>query len=85
MPPALIVLGLVAIGVPAGVRAVFGRPRALGRAILLAAAAAASAQALGELAGASVGVMGDAQLLLAAVGALVAAGIVAVAEGPAKR
>jgi hypothetical protein len=85
VPPAVVVLGLVAIGVPAGVRAAFGRPRALGRAWLLAAAAAASAQVLGELAGTSFGVLGDAQLLLAVIAAGLAAAVVAVAEGPAKR
>ena len=79
------VLGLIAIGVPAGAYAAFGRPRSLGSAWLLSAAAAASAQALGELAGASLGVLGDAQLLLAIVAAALAAAIVAVAEGPAKR
>jgi hypothetical protein len=85
VPPALVVLGLVAIGVPAGIYAAFGRPRSLGRTWLLSAAAAASAQALGELAGASFGVLGDAQILLAVVAAGLAAAIVAVAEGPAKR
>jgi len=80
-----VVLGLIAVGVPAGAYAAFGRPRSLGSAWLLAAAAAASAQALGELAGASLGVLGDAQLLLAFVAAALAAAIVAVAEGPAKR
>lgn len=85
MPPAIVVLGLVAVGIPAGVRAAFGRPRSLGRAWLLAAAAAASAQVLGELAGASIGVLGDAQLLLAVIASALAAAIVAVAEGPAKR
>jgi hypothetical protein len=85
VPPAVVVLGLVAIGVPAGVRAAFGRPRALGHAWILAAAAAACAQALGELAGLTAGLLGDAQVLLAAVAALVAAAVVAVAEGPAKR
>jgi len=85
VPPAVVVLGLIAIGVPAGAYAAFGRPRSLGSAWLLSAAAAASAQALGELAGASLGVLGDAQLLLAIVAAALAAAIVAVAEGPAKR
>jgi hypothetical protein len=80
-----VVLGLVAVGVPAGVRAIFGRPRSLGRAWLLAGAAAVTAQVLGELGGARVGVLGDAQLLLAAIGAGIAAAIVAIAEGPAKR
>ena len=85
MPPAVVVLALVAVMVPAGARALFGRPRALGKAWLLAAAAAACAQALGELAGASVGLLGDAQLLLALGGAGLAAALVIVAEGPAKR
>jgi hypothetical protein len=85
VPPAILLLGLVAVGIPAGARAAFGRPRSLGKAWLLAAAAAACAQALGELAGTSLGVMGDAQLLLAVIAAAMAAGVVAVAEGPAKR
>ena len=84
MPPAVVVLGLVAIGVPAGVRAAFGRPRSLGRAWLLAAALARAAQALGELGGISLGVLGDAQLALATVAAGIAAAIVSVAEGPTK-
>jgi hypothetical protein len=84
LPPAVIVLGLVAIGVPTGVRAAFGRPRSLGRAWLLAAALALAAQALGELGGISLGVLGDAQLALAIVAAGIAAAIVSVAEGPAK-
>ncbi|TMC70814.1 MAG: hypothetical protein E6J13_08650 [Chloroflexi bacterium] len=84
MPPAVVVLGLVALGVPAGVRAVFGRPRSLGRAWLLAGAFALAAQALGELGGVSLGLLGDAQLALAIGAAAVAAAIVAVAEGPLK-
>jgi len=84
MPPAVVVLGLVALGVPAGVRAAFGRPRSLARAWLLAAALALAAQAVGELGGVSLGVLGDAQLALAAVAAGIAAAIVAIAEGPAK-
>lgn len=85
MPPAVVVLGLVAIGVPAGAHAAFGRPRSLGKAWLLAAAATASAQALGELAGITLGVLGDAHLLLAVIAAAGAAAIVTIAEGPAKR
>jgi hypothetical protein len=84
LPPALLVLGLVAVGVPAAVHAAFGRPRSLGRASLLAAALTLAAQALGELGGVSLGVLGDAQLLLAAVAAGIAAAIVAIAEGPTK-
>ena len=84
MPPAVVVLGLVALGVPAGVRAAFGRPRSLGRAWLLAGALALAAQALGELSGVSLGVLGDTQLVFAVVAAGIAAATVAIAEGPAK-
>jgi hypothetical protein len=84
VPPAVVVLGLVAIGVPAAIRAAFGRPRALGRAWLFAGALALAAQALGELAGVSLGVLGDAQLVLAIVAAGIAAAIVGIAEGPTK-
>ena len=84
MPPAVLILALVAIGVPAGVRAVFGQPRSLTQAWLLAGALSFVAQAVGELTGISLGVLGDAQLALAVAASAVAAGIVAVAEGPAK-
>jgi len=84
VPPAVVVVGLVALGVPAGVRAIFGRPRSLGRAWLLAGALALAAQALGELSGVSLGVLGDTQLALAVVAAGIAAAAVAIAEGPAK-
>ncbi len=80
----MVVLGLVALGVPAGVRAAFGRPRSLGRAWLLAGALALAAQALGELSGVSLGLLGDTQLVLAVVAAGIAAVTVAIAEGPAK-
>ncbi len=85
MPPALIPLGLVAIGVPAALRAAFGRPRSLGAAWLLAITAVVIAQAAGELTGSRLGVLGDAQLLFAALGALLAAVGQSVAEGEAKR
>lgn len=80
MPPALIPLALVALGVPAAVRALLGRPRSLGAAWVLAFAAVALAQAIGEISGARVGVLGDAQLLLAAIAAGGAALAVSVAE-----
>ncbi|OLD10119.1 MAG: hypothetical protein AUJ06_02715 [Chloroflexi bacterium 13_1_40CM_3_70_6] len=85
MPPAVVVLALVAVMVPAGARALFGRPRALGQAWLLAGVAAACAQGLGELSGVSLGLLGDAQVLLALAAAGLAASVVAIAEGPAKR
>ena len=84
MPPALIPLALVALGVPAALRAVLGRPRSLGAAWILAAAAVALAQAVGEISGARVGVLGDAQLLLAAIAAILAAFAVGVAEPRSK-
>jgi hypothetical protein len=80
MPPALIPLALVAVGVPAALRAALGRPRSLGAAWVLSAAAVALAQAAGEISGSRLGVLGDAQLLLAAVAALIAALVVSVAE-----
>jgi len=80
VPPALIPLALVALGVPAALRALLGRPRSLGAAWVLAAAAVALAQAVGEISGSRLGVLGDAQLLLAAVAAAVAAAAVSVAE-----
>ncbi len=85
MPPVLVPLGLVAIGVPAACRAALGRPRSLGTAWLLAITAVAIAQAAGELTGSRIGVLGDAQLLFAALGALLAAVAQSVAEGGAKR
>ena len=51
---------------------------------LLATALALAAQAIGELTGFSLGVLGDAQLTLAAAAAGIAAAIVAIAEGPPK-
>ncbi len=85
MPPALIPLALVAFGVPAALRAAFGRPRSLGPAWVLAVAAVAVAQAVGEISGSRVGVLGDAQLLLAGIAAAVAALAVSIAEPPATR
>ena len=85
MPPALIPLALVAIGVPAAFRAIAGRPRSLGRAWLLAFAGVAIAQAAGELTGSRLGVLGDAQVLFAALGASIAALGLMLAEGGAKR
>jgi hypothetical protein len=51
MPPAVVPLLLVALGVPAAFRAAIGRPRALGTAWVAAIAAAAVAQVIGELSG----------------------------------
>jgi len=80
VPPALVPLAIVAIGVPAALRAALGRPRSLGAAWVLAAAAVGLAQAAGEIVGSRLGVLGDAQLLLAAIAAVIAAAAVSLAE-----
>lgn len=80
MPPAVLALCLLAIGIPAALRAVFGRPRSLGTAWLASLAAAAVAQAAGELAGGRFGLLGDAHLLLAGIGATLASAAVAAVE-----
>jgi hypothetical protein len=85
MPPALVPLALVALGVPAAMRAAWGRPRSLGRAWILAFTGVAIAQAAGELTGTRIGMLGDAQLLFATLGAAVAGGGLAVAEGGKRR
>lgn len=85
MPPALVPLALIAVGVPAALRALAGRPRSLGRAWLLALAGVAIAQAAGELTASRLGVLGDAQLLLATLAAAVAAVGVSLAEGRGRR
>jgi hypothetical protein len=80
MPPAIVPLALVALGVPAALRAILGRPRTLGSAWLAAAAAAAIAQVAGEILGLRIGVLGDAQLLLAGVLATLTSALVALLE-----
>lgn len=80
MPPAIVPLALVALGVPAALRAATGRPRALASAWLAAAAAAAVAQVAGELLGLRVGVLGDAQLLAAAALSTLTSAVVALLE-----
>lgn len=80
MPPAVVAVALVAIGVPAALRALFGRPRGLGATWLASLAAAAAAQSAGELAGSRLGVLGDAQVLLAGIGATLASLAVAAVE-----
>lgn len=80
MPPAVIPLALIAVGVPAALRALVGRPRALGAAWIGSAAAVAAAQAVGELLGWRAGLLGDAQLLAAFVAAAAASALVALFE-----
>jgi len=71
---------LVAIGVPAALRAAFGRPRGMAAAWALSFAAALLAQALGEIAGWRTGTLGEAQVLFAALGAALASVAVALLE-----
>lgn len=80
MPPAVVPLALVAIGVPAAVRALLGRPRALGTAWLAGIAAVAVAQTAGELTGTRVALLGDAQVGLAAAAALATSLLLALRE-----
>ena len=80
VPPAVVPLVLVAIGIPAAFRAAIGRPRALGTAWLAAIAAVAVAQVAGELAGSRIGVLGDAQLLYAAIAAAITSAALAMLE-----
>lgn len=80
VPPAVVPLLLVAIGVPAAVRAAIGRPRALGTAWLAAGAAVAVAQVAGEITGSRLGVLGDAQLLFATIAAAVTSVLLALVE-----
>lgn len=74
-------LALVAVGVPAAIRAALGRPRGMAETWLLAAAATLVAQAAGEIGGWRTGTLGEAQVLAAAVGAALASISVAVLEG----
>ena len=80
MPPAVIAVLLIGIGVPAALRAILGRPRGLPAAWVASLVAVLVAQALGELGGVRSGVAGDAQVALALVGAALASGGVAIAE-----
>jgi hypothetical protein len=81
LPPALVPLALVALGVPAAVRAVLGRPKGMAAAWILSAAAVLAAQTLGEIGGWRTGTLGEAQVLFACCGAALASLTVAVIEG----
>ena len=81
MPPALVPLALVALGVPAAVRAALGRPKGMLAAWVLSAAAVLAAQTVGEIAGWRTGTLGEAQVLFACAGAALASLAVVVLEG----
>lgn len=74
-------LVLVAVGVPAAIRALLGRPKGMAGAWILSAAAVLVAQTLGEIAGWRTGTLGEAQVLFACAGAALASVVVAVLEG----
>ena len=80
MPPALVPLALVALGVPAAVRAALGRPRGMVGTWVLSAAAVLAAQTIGEIAGWRTGTLGEAQVLFACAGAALASLAVVVLE-----
>ena len=81
MPPALVPLALVALGVPAALRAALGRPKGIVAAWILSAAAVLAAQTIGEIAGWRTGTLGEAQVLFACVGAALASLSIVVLEG----
>jgi hypothetical protein len=81
LPPALVPLALVAVGVPAAIRALLGRPKGMAAAWILSAAAVLAAQTIGEIAGWRTGTLGEAQVLFACAGAALASVAVAVLEG----
>jgi hypothetical protein len=85
MPPSLVLLGLVAVAIPAGAHAFAGRPRLLVAALVASAAAVAVAQALAELSRASAGVVGDAQLGAALIASALATAFVALVEPRRRR
>lgn len=72
---------MVAIGVPAAIRALLGRPKGMVAAWILSAALVLVAQSLGEIAGWRTGTLGEAQILFACGGAALASLAVAVLEG----
>ena len=80
MPPSLVLLGLIAIALPAGAHALLGRPRLLLAAFVASAVAVVVAQVAGELARVSVAVVGDAQLGAAVVASAFGTALVALAE-----
>jgi hypothetical protein len=81
VPPALVPLALVALGVPAAVRAALGRPKGMLATWVLSAAAVLAAQTIGEIASWRTGTLGEAQVLLACAGAALASLVVVVLEG----
>jgi len=80
VPPSLVPLALVAVGVPAAIRAALGRPKGMLAAWVLSVAAVLAAQTLGEIGGWRTGTLGEAQVLFACGGAALASLTVVLAE-----
>lgn len=85
MPPSLVLLALVAIGVPSAARALLGRPRLQLAATLASAVASLAAQALGELTRSPTAVVGDTQVGAAVLASVLACAVVALVERPRRR
>jgi len=73
-------LALVAVGVPAAIRAALGRPKGMLAAWVLSVAAVLAAQTVGEIAGWRTGTLGEAQVLFACCGAALASLTVVLVE-----
>ncbi len=82
MPPSIILLALVAIGVPSVARAVLGRPRLSLASTLASVLAVVLAQVAGELARWSLAVVGDTQIGAALAASAFACVVVGLVEGP---
>lgn len=82
MPPVVLLLALLALGVPSLLRAALGRPRLLLVAIVASAIGVTAAQVAGELLRFPIAIVGDTQVGLAAVASLAASALVAIVEGP---
>lgn len=80
MPPALAVLALVAIAVPASLRGLLGRPRLVVAATIASLVGVLLAQVAGDALRSTFGVVGDAQVGLAIVTSLLASAIVMIVE-----
>lgn len=83
VPPALVLLALLAVGIPSALHAALGRPRLQLVATVASAVGVVVAQAVGELLRLSVGLVGDAHVGLAVAASLAASAVVAIVEGPA--
>lgn len=82
MPPVVVLLALLAVGIPGLLRAALGRPRLQLVAIVASAIGVTGAQVAGELLRFPFAVVGDTHVGLAALASLTASALVAIVEGP---